>query len=199
MSQMQGKLVIVAGPSGSGKTTIVRHLLGIYPRLAFSISACSRQKREGEMDGEDYYFLSVEQFKDKIEKGEFLEWEQVYPGSYYGTLRTEVERLWKADRDVIFDIDVKGAMNLKKHYPDHSITVFIQPPSLETLEERLKKRKTETPEFFEQRIKKAAGELSYLQQFDKVIINSNLEAAFADAEKVVGGFLSLTPPPSSLK
>jgi guanylate kinase len=187
---MQGKLIIVAGPSGSGKTTIVRHLLGVYPRLAFSISACSRNKREGEMDGEDYYFLSVDQFKDKIAKEEFLEWEEVYPGSYYGTLRSEVERLWKADRDVIFDIDVKGAMNLKKHYPKNALTIFIHPPSLEALEERLKKRKTETPEFFEQRIKKAAEELSYSKQFDKVIQNNDLSTALKDAEQIAGKFLS---------
>jgi len=186
---MKGKLVIVAGPSGSGKTTIVRHLLGLYPRLAFSISACSRNKREGERDGEDYYFLSVEQFKDKIDKGEFLEWEEVYPGSYYGTLRTEVERLWQADRDVIFDIDVKGAMNLKKHYPENSLTIFIQPPSLEALEERLKKRKTETPEFFEQRIKKASEEISYSKQFDKIIQNNELQVAFKEAGKLAGDFL----------
>lgn len=186
---MKGKLIIVAGPSGSGKTTIVRHLLGVYPRLAFSISACSRQKREDETDGEDYYFLSVEQFKEKIDKGEFLEWEQVYPGSYYGTLRSEVERLWRAGRDVIFDIDVKGAMNLKKHYPGNSITIFIQPPSLETLEDRLKKRKTETPEFFQQRIKKATEELSYSNQFDKLIQNNDLQIAFKEAEKLVGEFL----------
>jgi len=189
MNEMKGKLVIVAGPSGSGKTTIVRHLLGIYPRLAFSISACSRNKREGEMDGEDYYFLSIEQFKDKIDKGEFLEWEQVYPGSYYGTLRSEVERLWQADRDVVFDIDVKGAMNLKKHYPKQSITIFIHPPSLETLQERLAKRKTETPEFFEQRIKKAAEEISYSNQFDKIIQNNDLQTAFKEAEGLVGEFL----------
>ncbi len=187
---MEGKLVIVAGPSGSGKTTIVRHLLGVYPRLAFSISACSRAKREGETDGEDYCFLSVEQFQNKIEKGEFIEWEQVYPGSYYGTLRTDVELLWQADRDVIFDIDVKGAMNLKKHYPDNSITIFIHPPSLKALEERLAKRKTETPEFFEQRIKKAAEEISYSNQFDKIIYNNDLQTAFKEAEELVGEFLS---------
>ena len=142
------------------------------------------------MDGEDYYFLTVEQFKEKIEKGEFLEWEQVYPGSYYGTLRAEVERLWQAHRDVIFDIDVKGAMNLKKHYPEHSLTIFIQPPSLKTLEQRLQKRKTETPEFFEQRIKKAAEELSFAFQFDKIIQNNELEVAFKEAEGIVGEFLT---------
>jgi guanylate kinase len=186
---MKGKLVIIAGPSGSGKTTIVRHLLGIYPRLAFSISACSRKKRSGELDGEDYYFLSAQQFTEKIENGDFLEWEQVYPGSYYGTLRSEVERLWEAGRDVIFDIDVNGALNLKKHYPERSITIFIQPPSIETLEERLQQRKTETPEFFQQRIKKAAEELSYSHLFDKIIQNNVLETAFKEAERQVGYFL----------
>lgn len=187
---MEGKLVIVAGPSGSGKTTIVRHLLGIYPRLAFSISACSRQKRMGEMDGEDYYFLSVEKFKEKIGKGEFLEWEEVYPGSYYGTLRSEVERLWNAGRDVIFDIDVKGAMNLKKHSPENSLAIFIQPPSLNALEQRLKNRNTESPEFVEQRIKKATEELSYAPQFDTIILNNDLQVAFAEADKLVGAFLN---------
>jgi guanylate kinase len=188
---MKGKLVIVAGPSGSGKTTIVRHLLGVYPRLAFSISACSRKKREGEMDGEDYYFLSIEQFKEKIEKGEFLEWEQVYPGKYYGTLCSEVERLWRAERDVIFDIDVKGAMNLKKHYPENSIAIFIEPPSLQALEERLKHRNTETPELLEERIKKANEELSYSNQFDKIIRNSDIHIAFAEADKLVGEFCKI--------
>ncbi len=186
---MKGKLVIVAGPSGSGKTTIVRHLLGVFPRLAFSISACSRQRREGERDGEDYYFLSIEQFKEKIEKGEFIEWEEVYPGSFYGTFRTEVERLWEVGRDVIFDIDVKGALNLKKQYPERSVTIFINPPSLETLKQRLQKRKTETPEFFQQRIKKAAEELSYSNQFDKTVQNSDLQKALTEAEQIVRNFL----------
>jgi len=190
MSEPKGKLVILAGPSGSGKTTIVRHLLGVYSQLAFSISACSRQKRDGETDGKDYYFLSIEQFKEKIEKDEFIEWEQVYPGSYYGTLHTEVERLWEAGKAVIFDIDVKGAMNLKKHYPENSITIFIHPPSLKALGERLKKRMTETPAFFEQRIKKAAEELSYAQQFDTIIHNDNLQTAFVEAEKLTGNFLN---------
>jgi guanylate kinase len=143
------------------------------------------------MDGEDYYFLSAGQFKDKIENGEFLEWEEVYPGSYYGTLRSEVVRLWEAHRDVIFDIDVKGAMNLKRHYPEQSITIFIHPPSLNVLEERLQQRKTETPEFFEQRIKKAAEELSYSAHFDKIIHNDDLQTAFKEAEGLVGEFLKL--------
>jgi guanylate kinase len=186
---MKGKLVIFAGPSGSGKTTIVRHLLGVYPRLAFSISACSRPMRVNERNGEDYYFLTTEQFKDKIEKEEFLEWEEVYPGSFYGTMRTEVERLWDAGRDVIFDIDVKGAMNLKEHYPDCSLSVFVHPPSIETLEERLKLRNTESPEVFKQRVNKAQFELSFASKFERIIYNDDLTDAFAEAEKLVGEFL----------
>lgn len=187
---MPGKLIIVAGPSGSGKTTIVRHLLGIFPRLAFSISACSRPKRENEINGEDYYFLTVEEFRNKINNGDFLEWEEVYPGSYYGTLRSEVERLWLADRDVIFDIDVKGALNLKKHFPDESVTIFIQPPSLDALEKRLLERNTETPGILSQRIGKAKEELSYAGKFDNIINNVDLPKAFSDARDIVAGFLS---------
>ena len=187
-----GKLVIVAGPSGSGKTTIVRHLLGVFPRLAFSISACSRKKREGEREGEDYYFLTAEQFQEKISKGEFIEWEEVYPGSFYGTLKTEVERLWAADRDVIFDIDVKGALNLKKYYPKESITVFIQPPSLEALEQRLKERNTETPGILAQRVGKAKEELSYSSKFDTVINNVDIDKAYKEAESIIGKFLNLS-------
>lgn len=187
--ESEGKLVIVAGPSGTGKTTIVRHLLSVFPRLAFSISACSRPKRANERDGEDYYFLTVEQFKDKIAKEEFLEWEEVYPGSYYGTLRTEVERLWNAGRHVAFDIDVKGALNLKKHFPERSITIFISPPSVEALMQRLKDRNTESPGILEQRIGKANLELEYAPQFDRIMCNIDLKMAFAEAEEIVGDFL----------
>jgi len=184
-----GKLVIVAGPSGTGKTTIVRHLLGVFPRLAFSISACSRPMRPNERDGEDYYFLTQEQFKEKINKGDFIEWEEVYPGSFYGTLRSEVERLWKAGRHVIFDIDVKGALNLKKHFPEQSITIFIQPPSVETLMQRLRDRNTESPGILEQRIGKANLELSFAPQFDKMVYNIELDKAYKEAEKIVSDFL----------
>jgi guanylate kinase len=189
MSSKQGKLVIVAGPSGSGKTTIVRHLLGAFPRLAFSISACSRKMRKGEMDGEDYYFLTAEQFREKISKGEFLEWEEVYPGSFYGTLRAEVERLWHADRDVIFDIDVKGALNLKKYFTEKAMALFINPPSIGALEQRLISRNTESPEVLNQRIEKARIELSYAPQFDRIISNTSLPEALAETEKIVKDFL----------
>lgn len=189
---VSGKLIIVAGPSGSGKTTIVRHLLGVYPRLAFSISACSRKKRPGEKDGEDYYFLSAEQFKEKIEKSEFLEWEEVYPGSFYGTLRTEVQRLWTAGRDVIFDIDVKGALNLKKHFPKEAVTIFIQPPSVEALEKRLVERNTETPGILAQRVGKAKLELTFADKFDYIIYNDDLPKAYADTSNIVSKFLGLS-------
>lgn len=189
MSYASGKMVIVAAPSGAGKTTIVRHLLSVFPRLAFSISACSRAKRKGERDGEDYYFLSVDQFQERIQKGEFIEWEEVYPGSFYGTLCAEVERLWEAGRHVIFDIDVKGAINLKKLFPERSITIFIQPPSVEALEERLRERNTEAPGILEQRISKAKEELTYANKFDKIVHNIELKQAFADTEKVVSDFL----------
>jgi guanylate kinase len=192
MSLENGKLVIVAGPSGSGKTTIVRHLLSVFPRLAFSISACSRAKRVGERDGEDYYFLTAVKFKEKVNNGEFLEWEEVYPGSYYGTLKSEVKRLWMADRDVIFDIDVKGALNLKKHFKERAVTIFIQPPSVEALEQRLKERNTETPGLLAERVGKAKLELSFAPQFDEQIPNKDLPTAFADAEKIVADYLGVS-------
>ena len=184
-----GKLIIVAGPSGTGKTTIVRHLLSVFPRLAFSISACSRPKRVNERDGEDYYFLTQEEFKNKIKENQFLEWEEVYPGSFYGTLRTEVERLWKAGRHVVFDIDVKGALNLKTHFPKESITIFIQPPSVDVLMQRLRDRNTETPGILEQRIGKANLELSYAPQFDKMVYNIELDKAFKETDAIVSDFL----------
>lgn len=184
-----GKLVIVAGPSGSGKTTIVRHLLSVFPKLAFSISACSRAKRPNERNGEDYYFLTQEQFKEKIDKGEFIEWEEVYPGSYYGTLREEVERLWNSERHVIFDIDVKGALNLKSQFPDNSITIFILPPSVEALEQRLRERNTESAGKLEVRVGKALEELTYADKFERIVHNIDLQKALVDAEEIVGDFL----------
>lgn len=184
-----GKMVLVAGPSGTGKTTIVRHLLSIFPRLAFSISACSRAKRPNERDAEDYYFLTQEQFQDKIGEGEFIEWEEVYPGSYYGTLRAEVERLWGAGRHVIFDIDVKGALNLKKQFPDNSITIFILPPSVEALEQRLRERNTESAGKLEVRVSKALEELTYADKFERIVHNIELQKALADAEEIVSDFL----------
>jgi guanylate kinase len=189
MNDGQTKLVVVAGPSGTGKTTIVRHLLGVFPRLAFSISACSRSKRSNETDGEDYYFLTADRFREKINKGEFLEWEEVYPGNFYGTLRSEVERLLNAGRHVIFDIDVKGALNIKKHFAGRAISIFIKPPSVEALEQRLRLRSTESPEFMNQRINKAKYELTFATEFDKVVLNNNLADALTETENLVADFL----------
>ncbi len=185
------KLVMVAAPSGAGKTTIVRHLLQVlHSQLAFSISATNRQPREYEVDGKDYYFLSTEEFKNKIKNKAFVEWEEVYENAFYGTLQTEVERIWATNKSVIFDVDVKGALNIKRQYPDISLSVFIDPPGINALRERLEKRDTETEHSIERRLKKAAHELQFKSQFDAVVLNDDLEDAKAKAFDVVSGFLN---------
>lgn len=185
-----GKLVILTGPSGAGKSTLVKHLLNNSDyNLAFSVSACSRKMREGEEQGKDYYFLSVDSFKAKIEDNEFLEWEEVYPNHYYGTLRTEVERLKSAGHNVIFDVDVTGGMNIKRHYKEQAISIFVNPPSLEELETRLKARNTETPENITKRLRKAKMEIVYAKRFDHIIVNNILEDALAEADTLVSNFL----------
>lgn len=186
---MQGKLIIFSAPSGAGKTTIVQYLLKVFPDLEFSVSACSRAKRNGETHGVDYYFLSVEDFKNKIENNEFLEWEEVYKDNFYGTLKSEVDRIWKKGKHIIFDMDVHGGLNLKKQFGDAALAVFVMPPSISHLEERLKLRETETPESIARRIGKAEHELKTHNEFDKVILNANLEDAFSEAVKVVGEFI----------
>jgi guanylate kinase len=183
------KLIIVTAPSGAGKTTIVRHLLKTYDALAFSVSATNRAKRAHETDGVDYYFLSTEAFQQRITEGAFLEYEEVYDAQYYGTLRSEVERLWALGKCIIFDVDVKGALNIQKSFPDESLSVFIKPPSKKILLERLKNRKTETPESLKKRIDRATEELTYEKRFDKVIKNDILEEALAKAEKITAAFL----------
>lgn len=185
-----GKCIILSAPSGGGKTTIMRHLLDCNLGLEFSISACTRNKRANEIDGKDYYFLSVEEFKNKIKNNEFVEWEEVYADNYYGTLKTEVERIWAAGKHVIFDVDVKGGLSLKKSFGDKALGIFIQPPSLEELEKRLYMRNTETDESLQKRIKKAAYELTYAPQFDTILINDTLEKACKDAEEKVARFLA---------
>ena len=187
---MTGKLIIFSAPSGAGKTTIVRHLLKVFPELEFSISACSRAMRKNETQGVDYYFLSVEDFKQKIENDEFVEWEEVYPNNFYGTLKSEIVRIWKKGKLVIFDIDVHGSLNLKKQFGDNSLAIFVMPPSIQHLEERLKSRETETPENIAKRVNKAELELQTATQFDKIILNDNLEHAFEEAEKLVGEFIN---------
>ena len=188
--KMEGKLLIFSAPSGAGKTTIVRHLLERFPQLEFSVSACSRMPRDGEVNGKDYYFLTVDEFRNRIENGEFVEWEEVYPGSYYGTLWSEIKRIWDKGHHVMFDVDVKGGVNLKRKFPDNSLAVFVMPPSIDELRERLLKRGTETEESLKMRIGKAQEEMTYANQFDYVLTNNQVESAFAEAERIVEKFLS---------
>ena len=186
----QGKLIIFSAPSGSGKTTLVHYLLQ-HPELnlAFSVSAASRKKRPNEKNGIDYYFISPDTFKQKIKNGEFVEWEEVYKNNFYGTLKTEVARLLNEGKNVIFDIDVKGGINIKKQYPDNSLAIFVQPPSVSELKKRLQSRQTETPEKIQMRIEKADEEMQYAKDFDVIIINDDLEKAKNDAYKIVKSFI----------
>lgn len=184
------KLIIFTAPSGAGKTTIVKHLLKVRDDLAFSISACTRSQRYGEINGLDYYFLSVEEFKRKVSVGDFVEYEEVYENQFYGTLKAEIERIKSLGKNVIFDIDVKGAVNIKKYYGDEALTVFVSPPSPEVLFERLKSRKTEDEESLRKRIARARIELCYENKFDVTLINNDLETALNDAEMIVNTFLS---------
>jgi guanylate kinase len=187
---MQGKLIIFSAPSGAGKTTIVHHLLEKFPLLEFSVSACSRAKRIDETEGQDYYFLSVEAFKNKINNDEFLEWQEVYTNNFYGTLKTEIERIWNKGHHVIFDVDVHGGLNLKKIFGDAALSVFVKAPSIQDLETRLKKRETETPESIARRINKAEQEILLAPQFDKIVVNDDIQHAFEQAEKLVQAFLT---------
>jgi guanylate kinase len=186
---MKGKAIIFSAPSGAGKTTIVKHLLGLDMGLAFSISACSRPPRQNERDGKDYYFLSVEDFRRKIQQAEFVEWEEVYPGHYYGTLKSELERIWDQGRHVIFDVDVIGGINLKKYFQRNALAIFVQPPSLEVLEKRLRARSTDSEEEILGRIAKAGSELDFAGKFDIRLTNDALEDTLRKAEEVVRKFL----------
>jgi guanylate kinase len=186
---MQNKLIILTAPSGAGKTSITRFLLNKYSQLAFSISAATREPRGAEKDGVDYYFMTVEEFQQKIQKNEFVEWEMVYEGKYYGTLKSELERIWKQNRIPILDIDVKGAIHVQDQFPDSCLSIFVEPPSVNELKKRLTSRGTETEESLQARVNKAAYELSFKHHFDVEIVNENLETACAEAEKVVVEFL----------
>ena len=186
----EGKLIVFSAPSGSGKTTIVQYLLAQEElKLDFSISATSRAPRGNEINGKDYYFLSLQEFKDKIKADEFLEWEEVYRDNFYGTLKSEVEKIWASGRNVIFDIDVVGGLDIKEIYPENTLAVFVKPPSIEELKIRLKKRKTESDEKINMRIAKASIELATAKQFDYIIINSNLNTALEEAYTLVSNFV----------
>ncbi|MBL7971869.1 MAG: guanylate kinase [Prolixibacteraceae bacterium] len=190
---MHGKLIIFSAPSGAGKTTIVRHLLEQDLNLEFSISATSRGMRHTETDGKDYYFLTPEEFKRKIDNNEFLEWEEVYAGDFKGTLKSEIERIRNAGKHVIFDVDVVGGCNIKKYYGDEALAVFIQPPSVEELRNRLVSRSTDSPEVIEKRVAKAAYELTFASQFDCIIVNEDLTKAFEEAENCIREFINKQP------
>jgi len=187
---MANKVIIFSAPSGAGKSTIVNHLLNLHPELEFSISATSRAPRGQEKHGIEYYFFTSDEFRTMIAEDKFVEYEEVYSGSYYGTLRSEVERIWAKGNVIIFDIDVQGGVNLKRIFGEQAFSVFIQAPSVEVLRERLVNRNTDTPEAIEKRVAKAASEMEFAAgKFDYTLINDDLQTAFAEAEKVVGEFL----------
>ncbi len=192
MSDAPGKLVIVSAPSGAGKTTIVKHLLDLPLGLEFSVSATSRKPRVHERDGKDYYFIGENEFRRRMEEGAFLEWEEVYPGIYYGTLLSEVERILSMGKNVIFDVDVIGGLRLKKMYGNQALAVFISPPSIYALRKRLQMRSSETEDKINLRCAKAEYELSFAPEFDRIILNDQLDKALHEAEKVVRDFLGLS-------
>jgi guanylate kinase len=189
MSEQNGKMVIFSAPSGSGKSTLVHSLLPQLPELSFSISATSRSPRGREEHGKDYYFLSSEEFRARVTKDELLEWEEVYTGTYYGTLRSEVERIWSEGKVVVFDVDVVGALNLKKQFGARALALFVQAPSVEILEQRLRGRGTDSEEKIQQRVAKATIEMARAPEFDKVVVNDDLDTAKAEALAILKDFL----------
>lgn len=191
ISIMEKKIIIITAPSGAGKTTIVKKLLASMPVLAFSISAATRTARAGEVNGRDYYFMTTEEFHTKIDENAFAEYEMVYAGKYYGTLKSELERIWTNDRIPMVDIDVKGALSIKEHYHDKALTIFIQPPSIDALRERLSDRGTETQASIDERLAKAQYELSFAHEFDKIVVNDELERAYEEVKNLVQEFLNI--------
>ena len=185
-----GKLIVISAPSGAGKTSIVHHLLKNMPELSFSVSACSREKRDNETHGKDYYFLGVEGFQNKIKEDAFLEWEEVYENQYYGTLKSEIERIWSEGKTVIFDVDVIGGLNIKKQYPKECLSLFIMPPSVDVLRERLSGRGTESEAKLEMRLAKAEQEILKNQEFDKVILNDDFGIACEETIEVITNFIN---------
>ena len=189
ISNISGKAIIFSAPSGAGKTTVVKHILKEIKNLSFSISACSRKKRKNEINGKDYHFLELNEFKNKIKAGEFIEWEEVYENNFYGTLKSEIIKLWEQNKHVIFDVDVIGGISLKKHFGDNAVSIFIEPPTIEVLEERLKSRNTDSKEAINTRINKAIEELNYKKHFDYCIVNDDLNKTLKNAEKIIIEFL----------
>ena len=186
---INNKIIIITAPSGAGKTSITRYLMKTFPQLAFSISAATRNPRGTEKNGVDYHFISIGEFKNKIQHNEFVEWEMVYEGKYYGTLKAELERIWQQNKIPVLDIDVKGAIHVQQQYPQSSLSLFIQTPSVNELQKRLESRGTETPESLAARVNKAAYELSFKDQFNKLITNDDLQRACGEAEGIVAEFI----------
>ena len=187
---MAKKMIIISAPSGAGKTTLIKYLIGERRNIEFSISACSRPKRPGEQNGVDYYFLSEEDFRDKIENNEFIEWEEVYPGSFYGTLRSEVDRIWEKGKHVIFDVDVVGGLNIKKQFAEHALAVFIMPPSIEVLGQRIRKRQSDNEEQISKRVEKAAWEMQFAPEFDITVVNNEITIARVELLEIVDRYLN---------
>ena len=188
-NNFQGKAIIISAPSGAGKTTLVNKLLEAKLPLLFSISACSRAPRDGEEDKKHYYFLSIEEFKEKIKAQDFIEWEEVYEGNFYGTLKKEIERIWKEKKHVVFDVDVIGGISLKEYFMENSISIFIRPPSMEVLSERLKKRNTEDIKSIKNRLEKSFEEMTSIDKFDKIIVNDELSISSKNIIETVKKFL----------
>jgi guanylate kinase len=189
MTEPTKKIIVITAPSGAGKTSITKHLMKCFPQLAFSVSATTRQPRVNELDGKDYYFISRDEFSQYIEQNAFIEWEMVYEGVYYGTLKNEMDKIWHADQVPVLDIDVKGALQIKKLYPEQTITLFIAPPSIESLRERLMNRGTDSAASIEKRILKASSELAHKNEFDQIILNDDLQKACDEATSIINVFL----------